>query len=197
MKAAGIVLTVRSVSSGSGCNFRLPLVTVGQELLLVVQQLLTGLGGIFSIGSLNNGINGAALLAVATVDTLGHINIITGRPTASVLTFFGLDGDSLSRADSFAKLASDATLLTGGIAAQSVFATETRRDGTFLEGVEDSVRWSEELLQHDVHAAENLRHEEVFAGLVQGGLGGLVPFLGGSQTETGWRGTSWGRSPAH
>ena len=89
--------------------------------------------------TLNNGINWAALLAVATVDALGHINIITGRPTASVLTFLGLDGDSLSRADSFAKLASNATLLTGRVAAQGVFATETRRDRTFLEGVEDSV----------------------------------------------------------
>jgi hypothetical protein len=89
--------------------------------------------------TLNDGINRAALLAETTVDTLGHINIITGRPTASVLTFLSFDGDSLGRADGFAKLASDATFLTGGIAAQGVFATETRRDRALLEGVEDGV----------------------------------------------------------
>jgi hypothetical protein len=33
-------------------DLRLPLVTVGEELLLVVQKLLTGLRGILSVGSL-------------------------------------------------------------------------------------------------------------------------------------------------
>jgi hypothetical protein len=51
MEAAQSVLAVRSISSGSGSNFRLPLVTVGKELLLVVEQFLTGLSGIFGIGS--------------------------------------------------------------------------------------------------------------------------------------------------
>lgn len=89
--------------------------------------------------TLNNGIHGAALLAVATVDALGHINIITGRPATSILTLLGLNGNSLGGADGFAELAGNAALLTGGITAESVLTTETGRDGTLLEGVEDSV----------------------------------------------------------
>lgn len=44
-------LAVRSIGSDSSSNFGLPLVTVGEKLLLVVQQLFTGLGGIFGVGS--------------------------------------------------------------------------------------------------------------------------------------------------
>jgi hypothetical protein len=43
-------LSVRSVGSGSSSNFRLPLITVSEELLLVVEQLFAGLGGVFSVG---------------------------------------------------------------------------------------------------------------------------------------------------
>lgn len=162
-------LSVGSVGSGSRGNLGLPLVTVGQELLLVVQQFLTGLSGVFSVGgcarqkkdrlalekffphiwsrkhngtgglTLDNGIDGAGFLAVAAVDTLGHVDIISGRPTATVLTLLGFDGDGLGRADGLAELASNAALLTGGITSQSVFATEPGRDGTLLEGVEDRV----------------------------------------------------------
>ena len=47
------ILAVGSISSSSGSNFRLPLVTISQQLLLVVQQFFTGLGGVFSVGSYN------------------------------------------------------------------------------------------------------------------------------------------------
>lgn len=89
--------------------------------------------------TLDNSINRATLLAVTTVDALGHINVISGCPSTSVLAFLGLDGDSLSGANGLAELASDATLLTSGIAAQSMFATEAGGDGTLLEGVVDSI----------------------------------------------------------
>lgn len=89
--------------------------------------------------TLNDGVHRAGLLAVATVDALGHIDIVTGRPAASILTLFRLNSDSLGRADSLAKLAGNAALLTGGITTQSVLSSETGGDGTLLEGVEDSV----------------------------------------------------------
>lgn len=89
--------------------------------------------------TLNDGIHWAALLAVATVNALGHINIVTGRPAASVLALFGLNGNSLGRADGFTELASNAALFTSGIATEGVFTTETGGDGTLLEGVEDGV----------------------------------------------------------
>lgn len=42
-------LSVGSVGTGSGSNLGLPLVAVGEQLLLVVQQLLAGLGGVLGI----------------------------------------------------------------------------------------------------------------------------------------------------
>lgn len=44
-------LSVGSICTSSSRNLRLPLVTVGEELLLVVQKLLTGLSGILGVGS--------------------------------------------------------------------------------------------------------------------------------------------------
>lgn len=54
------------------------------------------------------------------------------------------------------------------------------------------LRWSEKLLQHHVHATEDLGHEEVFASLVEGGLVALIPALGRGQAEAGLRGSHWG-----
>jgi hypothetical protein len=149
-------LSVRCIGSGSSSNFRLPLVTVSEKLLLVVEQLFAGLGGVFSVGgyrimlvttqddksdkhTFNNGINWATLLAVAAVDALGHINIISGRPATSVHSLLCFNGDSLGRADGLAEFAGDAALFAGWVASKSVFATETWGDWSFLEGVEDGV----------------------------------------------------------
>jgi hypothetical protein len=66
--------------------------------------------------TLNDGIDGATLLAVATVDTLGHINVISGRPATSIHTLFSFNGDGLRRADSFTELARNAALFASRIA---------------------------------------------------------------------------------
>ena len=89
--------------------------------------------------TLNNCIDRAALLAEATVDTLGHVNIVTSSPAASVFTLLGLNCNSLGRANGFAEPASNAALFTGGITAQGVLSTETRGDGAFFEGIVDRV----------------------------------------------------------
>lgn len=68
-------------------------------LTLVVEKLFSRLGGIFGVGALDNGVNGARLLAEAAVDALGHVNVIAGRTAGTVRTLFGLDGDGLGRAD--------------------------------------------------------------------------------------------------
>ena len=78
-------------------------------------------------------------MAVTAVDTLGHINIISGCSSAAILTFLGLDGDGLSWADGFAEFAGDAALFARGVAAEGVFATESGRDGALFEGIEDGV----------------------------------------------------------
>lgn len=89
--------------------------------------------------TLDNRVNRATLLAVATVDTLGHVDIISCRPATSIHTFLGLDGDRLSRTDGFAELAGDTALFTGGVPTEGVFTTETRGNGTLFEGVVDCV----------------------------------------------------------
>jgi hypothetical protein len=63
-------------------------------------------------------------LAETAVDALGHVDIITSGPPATVHALFSLDCDGLRRADGFAELASNATLLTRGIPSQSVLASE-------------------------------------------------------------------------
>jgi hypothetical protein len=67
--------------------------------LLIVQQLLPCLGSIFGVRRFDNGIHRTAFLAEATVDTLGHINIVSCCPSATVLSFLGFDCDSLGGAD--------------------------------------------------------------------------------------------------
>lgn len=65
--------------------------------------------------TLYDGINWAALLAITAVDTLCHINVISGCSSAAVFTFFGLNGNGLRGADGFAELAGDAAFLARGV----------------------------------------------------------------------------------
>lgn len=89
--------------------------------------------------TLNNGIDRARLLAVTTVYTLCHVDIVSGCPPGAVHSLFGFNGDSLGRADGLAKLAGNTTLFTCWVAAESMLATETWRDRALFEGVVDCV----------------------------------------------------------
>jgi hypothetical protein len=203
-------LPVRRIGTSDRGQLRLPLVAVREQLLLVVQQLLPRLGGVLGVGALDNGVHGARLLAEAAVDALGHVDVVAGRAAGAVGALLGLDRDGLGRADGFAQLAGDATLLAGRVAAQGVLAAEAWRDGALFEWVEDcvagdpmlvgvvnadawlkvspgvcsrNVRWSEELLQHDVHAAEHLSQEEVVSGMVEDAVLLLVEAQGPRRAE--------------
>ncbi|KAJ8552493.1 hypothetical protein ON010_g10051 [Phytophthora cinnamomi] len=66
-------------------NLELPLVTVGQQLGLVVQQLLVALGGELEVRALDDGVHGARLLAEAAVDALGHVDVVA-RSTARAIS---------------------------------------------------------------------------------------------------------------
>jgi hypothetical protein len=94
------------------CQLNLPLVTVGQQLLLVVQKLLVCLCGVLVVRSLDNSINRAGLLAETAVNALGHVNIVTGRATGSILTGLSLNGNGLGGADGLTKLTGNAALLS-------------------------------------------------------------------------------------
>lgn len=111
----------------------------GQELTLIIQQLLPRLRRVLRIGTLHNRIHGTALLAETAVDALGHVDIVAGRPSASIGTLFGLDGDGLSRADGLAELAGDAAFFARGVTTKGVLAAEAGGDGTLFEGVVDCV----------------------------------------------------------
>lgn len=118
MRSVSNSLPVGTIGLDVRRELRLPLVTVAEKLLLVVQQLLTGLSGVLGVGgwkkdqllkatglkesrerTLNNGIHGTRLLAETAVDALGHVDIITGSPSGPVLTLLRLNGDCQRRAD--------------------------------------------------------------------------------------------------
>lgn len=123
------ILPVRGIGTNGGGKLGLPLVAVGKELLLVVQQLLAGLGGVLGVGALDDGVDGARLLAVAAVDALGHVDVVARRAAGAVGPLLGLDGDGLRRAHGLAELAGDAALFAGGVAAEGVFAAEAGGNG--------------------------------------------------------------------
>jgi hypothetical protein len=68
---------------------------------LVVQKLFSRLGGVFGIGALDDGVDGARLLAETAVDALGHVDIVAGGSSGAVGTLLGLNGDGLGGADLF------------------------------------------------------------------------------------------------
>eukprot|EP00967_Tisochrysis_lutea_P135507 scaffold240585_cov37-Tisochrysis_lutea.AAC.2 len=93
------------------------------------------LGGIFKIGALHDGIDGAGLLAESTIDALGHVNVIPSGATGAIRPDFSLNGNCLSRANGLTKLASDAALVTGRVATEGVLASESGAKRSFLHRV--------------------------------------------------------------
>ena len=93
------------------CKCTLPFVTICKQFLLVVQKFLSCLCRKFKIGTFYDSIDRARLLAKPTVDTFGHINIITCRLACVVRAWRDLDGDRLRGAHGLTQLTSYTTLL--------------------------------------------------------------------------------------
>ena len=55
-----------------------PLVSIGKELFLVIQELLARFSGELKIRTLYDCIHGARLLAKPAVDALCHVNVVSG-----------------------------------------------------------------------------------------------------------------------
>ena len=91
----GKVSSVEVICFNVGCDFSLPLVTIVQQLLLVIQQLLVGLRGELKVGSLHDGVHGAGLLAEPAVDTLGHVDVVSGGSPCAIAPLLGLNSNSL------------------------------------------------------------------------------------------------------
>mmetsp|Transcript_20285 Transcript_20285/g.25783 ORF Transcript_20285/g.25783 Transcript_20285/m.25783 type:complete len:208 (-) Transcript_20285:128-751(-) len=134
---ADIFLTVQIFAEQVLGNLLLPFVTIGKELLLIIQKFLVRLSCKLKVWAFNNCVNWACLLTVSAVNALGHVNIITGCPTRSIFSLFSIDRNSLCRARSLAELACNATLITRWVAAQCVLTTETRTQVTLFKGIVD------------------------------------------------------------
>jgi hypothetical protein len=89
--------------------------------------------------TLNDSIDWTTLLAKAAVDALCHVNVISCCPPATIFSLLGLNCDSLSWANGLAELAGNTSFLAGGVSPQSVFASETRRDGPLFERIKDGI----------------------------------------------------------
>src|SRR5271165_6961604 len=97
-------------------DLALPAVAVREQALLVVIELLAGLGGELKIRSFDDGVDRAGLLAKPAIDALHHVDVVAGgAPGAVVAARARLDGDRLGGADRLAQLAGDAALLAVGI----------------------------------------------------------------------------------
>ena len=127
-----MVWIIESYSAGSGLDLhdsrklRLPLVTVLNQLLFVVKELLVQECGVLVVGAFDNSVDWAGFLAETAEDALGHVDVILGRTARAIGTRLGLNGDSESRAGGFAEFAGNAALLTCGVTTEGVLTTEHR-----------------------------------------------------------------------
>src|SRR3984893_16202882 len=127
---------VRRVERAVLSDLALPTVAVREQALLVVVELLAGLGRELEVRPLDDGVDRARLLAQAAVDALHHVDVVAGGATGAVAAApTGLGGDRLRRADRLAQLAGDAGLLAVRVAAQRVLAAKARRQLTLLERI--------------------------------------------------------------
>jgi len=102
----------------------LPLVTVLDQLLLVVKKLLVKECRVFKVRAFNNSIDWASLLAEPTKDALCHVDVVLGGAARAIRPRLRLNRDGERGAGSLAQLASDASLFSGWVAAQGVLTSE-------------------------------------------------------------------------
>lgn len=162
-------LTIEELAHQVLGDLLLPLVSVGQELFLIVEQLLVCFSGKLKIGALHNGINGTRFLAKSTVDALGHVNIVTSCSASSVFTSFRFNSNGLGWTDRFTELAGNATFVSSGVPSQSVLSTETGAQISMLVGVIDSYLGLETNLQGQGNTSCNLRQKEDLGRSVEDG----------------------------
>ena len=116
-----------------------PLVSIVNELLLVVEQLLVPESGVLKVGSFDNGIDGAGFLAESAEDALSHVDIILGSPSRAIGARLTFNLDCKGRAGGLAQLASNASLFTSGVATERMLTTEHGGEWSLLPRVVDDV----------------------------------------------------------
>lgn len=138
------VLAVEEVCLDVGGYLLLPLVSIIEQLLLIIEQLFMCLSGELKVWALYYGIYRAGLLAEPTVDTFGHVNIISCGSPASICPCLCLYRDSLSRTDGLTELAGNAPLLPIGVSPKGMLSPKARTKRTLLKRVHQSNRLTEE-----------------------------------------------------
>src|SRR5581483_11200235 len=126
-----------------------------------------GLGRELEIGSLDDGIDRARLLAVAAVNALGHVDVVARGAAATVIARLGLDGDGLRRADRLAELAGNAALLAVGIPAQRMLTAEARAERPLLEGIVHRHLGLEHVLKRERETGDDLRQKKGACGAIE------------------------------
>src|SRR5260221_7324482 len=94
-----------------------PAVAVGEQLVLVVEQLLARLGGEFEVRALDDRIDRAGLLAETAIDAFRHVDVVARRAPAAILARLRLAGEGERLSHFLAQPAGDAAFLAAGIAA--------------------------------------------------------------------------------
>ena len=117
----------------------LPLVSIVDQLLLVVEEFLVEERRILKVRSFHNCIDGAGLLAETAENALGHVNVIFGGPSRSVRPWFTFDGDRKGWTRRFTQFASNAAFFAGWVSAQSMLSSEHRRQRPLLPRVMQNV----------------------------------------------------------
>ena len=117
----------------------LPLVSIVDQLLLVVEEFLVEEGRILKIRSFHNCIDGAGFLTETTENALGHVNVVFGGPSRSVRPRFTLDGNRKGWTRRLAQFARNAAFFSGWISAQGVLSSEHRRQRSLLPRVMQNV----------------------------------------------------------
>src|SRR5688500_9244933 len=78
-------LSIRGIGGKVGGQSALPAVAILEQLGLVVDQLLAGLGREIHVRPLDDRIDRAGLLTEAAIDALGHVDVVAGGAAAAVL----------------------------------------------------------------------------------------------------------------
>src|SRR6516164_493945 len=120
-------LSIRRVHGDVARQLPLPAIAVRQQSLLVVVKLFARLGSEFEVRSFDDRVDRTGFLAHAAVDALDHVDVVACRAARAVIAPWSrFDRDRLGRANRFAQLAGDASLLAVRIATQRMLAAEAR-----------------------------------------------------------------------
>lgn len=156
----GDALTIQVLTHQVLRNLSLPLVSVGKELFLVIEQFFPRFRRKFVIRTLHDRIHWTGFGAESTVNALGHVNIVSCRTAGAILALFRVNRNGLRGACSFAKLAGNAAFLASRVAAQGVLPAEAGTQKSLFIRVIDRDLWFREYFSGQPKGAENFSEEK-------------------------------------